>query len=91
MGEDFINLSKSHSAKEREFTIVILSFTMDQGQNPLHKGTPRQVLESRKCWVYAREKPRDLGARDRASPFVNLKSRTTRGLIDSVDPSAFAA
>ena len=46
---DRINLSTLHSAKGREFSVVIL-FTMDQGRIPWNNVAPKQLRESRRLF-----------------------------------------
>ena len=48
-GNDRINLSTLHSAKGREFGLVIM-FAMDNGKIPWFNVGPRQVLESRRLF-----------------------------------------
>ncbi len=48
-GNDRINLSTLHSAKGREFRLVIM-FAMDNGKIPWFNVGPRQVLESRRLF-----------------------------------------
>ena len=46
---DRVNLSTLHSAKGREFKVVIM-FAMDNGRIPWRNVSPRQVLESRRLF-----------------------------------------
>jgi superfamily I DNA/RNA helicase len=73
MGVDRINLSTLHSAKGREFTVVVL-FAMDQGRIPWNNVTPRQVLESRRLFYVgftrAKSELHMVYTENRASPFV---------------------
>ncbi len=48
-GSDQINLSTLHSAKGREFTVVIL-FGMDQGRIPRNNATERDLREARRLF-----------------------------------------
>ncbi|MBV8096782.1 MAG: ATP-dependent helicase [Acetobacteraceae bacterium] len=48
-GEDRINLSTLHSAKGREFTVVIL-FGMDDGRIPRKRATPAEIKEARRSF-----------------------------------------
>jgi DNA helicase-2/ATP-dependent DNA helicase PcrA len=47
--EDRVNLSTLHSAKGREFQVVIL-FGMDQGTIPRNQASPQSILESRRLF-----------------------------------------
>lgn len=49
VNEDRVNLSTLHSAKGREFPVVIL-FGMDQGTIPRNQAAPQSVLESRRLF-----------------------------------------
>ncbi len=49
LGVDRVNLSTLHSAKGREFTVVIL-FAMDQGKIPWNNITAQQLRESRRLF-----------------------------------------
>ncbi len=49
LGVDRINLSTLHSAKGREFELVIL-FGMDQGRVPRNNAPPQQIRESRRLF-----------------------------------------
>ncbi|WP_247550345.1 3'-5' exonuclease [Bradyrhizobium sp. 138] len=49
LGTDRVNLSTLHSAKGREFDLVIL-FGMDQGRVPRKSAGPQQILEARRLF-----------------------------------------
>lgn len=72
-GIDRINLSTLHSAKGREFTIVVL-FGMDDGRIPRNGATPGEVREARRLfYVGFTRAERDLHimfTAARPSPFV---------------------
>ncbi|MGD9671557.1 MAG: ATP-dependent helicase [Hyphomicrobiaceae bacterium] len=80
-GGDRINLSTLHSAKGREFKIVIL-FAMDDGRIPRQNARPAEVREARRLFYVGFTRPKEelhivyTGAR--ASPFVVEVERRIR-------------
>jgi superfamily I DNA/RNA helicase len=73
LGRDRINLSTLHSAKGREFTVVLL-FAMDRGKIPWNNVTTERLLESRRLFYVgftrARTELHIAYTRGEPSPFV---------------------
>lgn len=72
-GNDRINLSTLHSAKGREFSVVVL-FGMDAGRIPRNNATPTERRESRRLFYVGFTRPEEelhvLYTGARPSPFV---------------------
>ncbi|MEO1020272.1 MAG: 3'-5' exonuclease, partial [Pseudomonadota bacterium] len=72
-GNDSLHLSTLHSAKGREFPIVIM-FGMDQGSIPRNDSTPSQKLEARRLFYVgftrAKSEVHIMHSSSRPSPFV---------------------
>jgi superfamily I DNA/RNA helicase len=78
-GSDRINLSTLHSAKGREFAIVVL-FGMDNGRIPRNGATPVEAREQRRLFFVGFTRPKSelhiMYSADRPSPFVQeVKNR----------------
>jgi superfamily I DNA/RNA helicase len=73
LGVDRINISTLHSAKGREFTVVIL-FAIDQGRLPWNNVGPKQIKESRRLFYVgftrAKTELHVVYSANRPSPFV---------------------
>lgn len=73
-GIDRLNLSTLHSAKGREFRVVVL-FAMDRGRIPWENARPEQVLESRRLFYVgftrAKTELHIMHSASRPSPFVS--------------------
>lgn len=57
LNEDRVNLSTLHSAKGREFPVVVL-FGMDQGTIPRNQASPQGTLESRRIFYVGFTRPK---------------------------------
>jgi superfamily I DNA/RNA helicase len=72
-GNDRIKLSTLHSAKGREFRVVIL-FAMDKGRIPRNGATPGETREARRLFYVGFTRPEDelhiAFTASRPSPFV---------------------
>jgi DNA helicase-2/ATP-dependent DNA helicase PcrA len=72
-GNDRINLSTMHSAKGREFAIVVL-FGMDDGRIPRNGATPAEAREQRRLFFVGFTRPESelhiMYSAARPSPFV---------------------
>jgi superfamily I DNA/RNA helicase len=82
-GRDRINLSTLHSAKGREFRVVIL-FAMDAGRIPRNGASQRDNREARRLFYVGFTRPKDelhiLYTEVRPSPFVSeVKARIEEG------------
>lgn len=82
-GNDSLHLSTLHSAKGREFPIVIM-FGMDQGSIPRNNATASQKLEARRLFYVgftrAKSEVHVMYSISRPSPFVSeLKNRLEMG------------
>lgn len=82
-GNDRINLSTLHSAKGREWELVVM-FAMDNGVIPWRNVAPKQVLESRRLFYVgftrAKKELHLMYSADEPSPFVmEVKQRLAQG------------
>jgi superfamily I DNA/RNA helicase len=72
-GNDSINLSTLHSAKGREFSVVVM-FGMDEGRIPRANSSPRQLIEQRRLFYVgftrAKVELHMMYSTHRPSPFV---------------------
>lgn len=80
---DRINLSTLHSAKGREFTVVVL-FAMDQGRIPWNGVGPQQIRESRRLFYVgftrAKSEIHMMYSTSSPSPFVTeVQNRLAQG------------
>ena len=81
-GNDRIHLSTLHSAKGREWELVVM-FAMDYGVIPWRNVAPKQVLESRRLFYVgftrAKKELHLMYSADKPSPFVReVEQRLTR-------------
>jgi ATP-dependent DNA helicase UvrD/PcrA len=83
-GNDRINLSTLHSAKGREWELVVM-FAMDHGVIPWRNAAPKQLLESRRLFYVgftrAKKELHLMYSAHEPSPFVTeVEQRLARGM-----------